>query len=63
MIDLGLISEKSLSQVVGRIRLHKKFMYIYLYFYLRKLSRFRGQFCSTALVAIDTFYVKYCALY
>ena len=30
-------------------------------FYLRKLSRLRGQFNSTALV-IDTFYFKYCSV-
>ena len=36
-------------------------IYIYIFFYWRKLSRLRGKFCSTALV-IDTFYVKYCSV-
>ena len=52
--------EISLSEVFGRIKLHKKSRNI-IFFYLRKLSRLRGQFCSTALV-IDTLYVKYCSV-
>ena len=55
MIDLGLFFKKILYQLFGRIKLHKKGsrnIYIYL-FYLRKLSRLRGQFSSTALL-IDT---------
>ena len=47
-IDRQLISTK----------LHKKLSKI-IFFYLRKLSQFRGKFSSTALV-IDTFDVKYC---
>ena len=61
MIDLGLFSlEKSLSEVFGRIKLEKKRCIYIFSFYLRNLSRLRGQFCSTALV-IDT-YVKYCSV-
>ena len=61
MIDLGLFFlEKSLSEVLGRIKFNKKDLEIYI-FYLRKLSQLGGQFCSTALV-IDTFYVKYCSV-
>ena len=43
------------------MKLHKKNLEIYIFFCLRKLSRLRGQFCSTALV-IDTFYVKLCSV-
>ena len=45
----------SLSEVMGLIKLHKKkILEIYFFvFYLRKLSRLRGQCCSTVLV-IDT---------
>ena len=41
--------EKSLSQVFGRIKLYKKGSRN-IFFYLRKLSRLRGKFFSTALV-------------
>ena len=62
--EQGVLKIHSLSQVVfGRINcIRKGFRNIYIYlFYLRKLSRLRGQFCSTALV-IDTFYIKYCSV-
>ena len=54
MTDLGIFSKKSVSEVFGRIKLHKNNLEIY-YFLLR------GQFFSTALV-IDTFNVKYCSI-
>ena len=44
MIDLGIFFMKSLSQVFGCV---KKDLEIII-FYLRKLSRLRGQFYSTA---------------
>ena len=46
-----MIDMDSLSQVFGHIKLHKKkSSNIYIFFYLRKSSRLRGKFCSTALV-------------
>ena len=46
---------KLLSEDFSCIKLHNKgSRNIYIFFYLRKLSRLRGQFCSTALVK-DTF--------
>ena len=44
----------SLSEVFGCIKKGSK----NIFFYLRKLSRLRGKFSSTALV-INTFYVNY----
>ena len=56
MVDLGpFFLEKSLLEVFGRMKYHKKKeprnVYIFL---LKKVISLRGQFCSTALV-IDTF--------
>ena len=60
MIDLGLFFEKSLSEVIGRTKLHTQIPRNMFVFYLKNLCRLRGQFCSTELV-IDTFYRKYCS--
>ena len=54
MIDLGIFFEKSISY--GRIKFHKKTVKYNFFVYLRKFSRLRVQFCSTALV-IDTFLI------
>ena len=52
---------KSLSEVFGRVKLRKNGDLEMYFFYLRKLSRLRGKFCSTALVK-DIFYSKYCSV-
>ena len=58
-LDMTNRQTDSLLQVFERTKLHTKDLEINKYsFYLRKLSRFCGQFSSTALV-IDIFYVKY----
>ena len=54
MIDI----ERQLIRSLWSPKKHKKGSRN-VYFYLRKLSRLRGQCCNTAL-AIDTSYVKYC---
>ena len=48
----------NLSQVFGGKKLHNKGSRNIYFFYWKKLSRFWGQFSSTALVIV-TFYVKY----
>ena len=61
MIDLGILFEKSLSKVFGQIKLNKKGSRNICIYLLKKLSRLRRKFYSTALV-LDTFYVKYCSV-
>ena len=47
--------EKSLSQVLGHIKLHKKgSRNIIFSFYLRKLSRFRGKFLAIFGIKVST---------
>ena len=59
-VELGLFLKK-IFKVFSCKKLHKKYLEIFIFLYLRKLSRNQGQFSSTGLVK-GTFCVKYCSL-